>query len=313
MEMQGDIHVWIDSEMARAQLTLVGPEGQVTISAEAPLAAARRYLHRILAARGENVSGVGEERLGELTDQIGRSRALRLLRKVAPAAFIPGGLLTLAIARRLRRRRRRPVAPLRGKRIGPAPPEALPPEPEYEPAEEQEYEEPEYEPSQDDDDPSDETSGVDEVASYDDTSGDDHTALGASSAIPAAALAASPQLQAGAALLSAAKTSPKAARKIRGIFRRAKAGHPQAQKSARVLVAADKAQKEQSAAMKALVRNGTEPPASAASAMPSRLPPAPPRLPPLPLEATLAAPQRLLPPPQDRSFSPFRTWRRGIV
>ena len=308
MEMQGDIHVWIDNEMARATLTLTGPEGQVTIAAEASLAAARRYLHRILAARGEDLSGVGEERLGELTDQIGRSRVVRLLRRIAPAAFIPGGLITLAVARRLaRRRRRRGARPMRGKPMGPALQEALPaepgPEPEPEMEEEQYYEEPEGEAPEDEE-------ATEETAGY------EQAGIGAAkSALPAAALAASPQLQAGAALLSAAKTSPKAARKIRGIFRRARAGHPQAQKSARVLVAADKAQKDQAAAVRTLVKEGTEPPPSAGP-MPPQLPPlspSPPMLPPLPAEATLSPPHRALAPSSRRPFNVFETWRRGIV
>jgi len=82
---------------------------------------------------------VGEERLGELTDQIGRSRVVRLLRRIDPAAFIPGGLITLAVARRLaRRRRRRGARPMRGKPMGPALQEALPAEPGPEPEPEME-------------------------------------------------------------------------------------------------------------------------------------------------------------------------------
>jgi hypothetical protein len=306
MDMQGDIHVWTEKDKARATLTLMGPEGQVTITAEAPLAAARHYVERALAARGKNIAVMGADELGALADEVGRSRALRLLRKVAPALFLPAGYLTLAAARRLRRRRhrnRRPVTPWRGKRLGPAPQEPLPTEPQLE----------------DEDQQAEEREGgalEQEAPEYEDEGQDQRNAaagIGAAQAgIPAVALAASPQLQAGAALLSAAKTSPKAARRVHNIFRRARRGHPQARKQARVLVAAQKAKKEQDTAMRALVHEGTEPPPSNMIAA-ARLPPP---LPALPGQA-VAPPQLLLPPVPPASSGPglrvFETWRRGIV
>jgi len=299
MDMQGDVHVWTDGDKAHATLTLVGPEGQVTIAAEASISAARRYVERLMAARGEDAAVMGEDRLGQLADQVGRSRALRLLRFAAPAMFIPGGHLTLAAIRRLRRRRRRgrgpvrrPVAPPRGKRLGPAADEPLPEdaEPEEEEQHPEEREAPEGAENEED--------GESAAAG-----------LGAQPALPAAALAASPQLQAGVALLSAAKTSPKAARRIHSIFRRARSGHPGARKQARVLVAAQKAKKEQDQAMRALVREGTEPAPSRPRT--SRLPPP---LPALPGAVSVAPPPLLLPPsPPRRGLRPFETWRRGIV
>ena len=295
MEMKGDIHVWIENGAAHATLTFEGEEGQVTISAETSLAAARQYVRQLLARRGEDFSGLGEERLGQLTDQMGRSRALRLLRTMAPTAFIPGGHVTLAVARRLRGKRRRPAAPPRGTHPGPAPVETLPPGPE---------------PDDDQDDARDD----DATASDETTRGSTGPAeadVGAP-AVPAAALAATPQLAAGAALISAARSNPKAARRIRDIFRRARAGNPQAQKSARVLVAAKKAEQDQQNAMRALVRRGTEPPPVTGPLPPTFRGPSPP-LPALPAEASLPSPHLVLPPPHRRASGIFETWRRGIV
>jgi hypothetical protein len=111
------------------------------------------------------------------------------------------------------------------------------------------------------------------------------------------------------ALLSAAKTSPRAARRLHRIFRRARAGNPDARKQARVLVAAQKAKKEQDQAMRALVREGTEPAPSGSRT--SRLPPP---LPALPGAVSAAPPPLLLPSsPPRRALRPFSTWRRGIV
>jgi hypothetical protein len=308
MDMQGEIHVWTEGDKARATLTLVGPEGQVTLTAEAPLAAARGFVERMLANRGKNIAVRGEEQVGELVDQVGRSRALRLLRRVAPALFLPAGYLSVAAARRLARRRRRrnrpvrPVTPWRGKRLGPAPEEPLPTGPEAESPEPQDAEAEAAD--------RDAAERADEEA----TEGDAAAGIGAAqSAVPAAALAASPQLQAGVALLSAAKTSPKAARKVRSIFRRARRGDPGARKKARVLVAAQKAQDDHDEAISALVKHGTEPAPSAQSS-PERLPPL---LPAMPSEAVVVPPPPplLLPPPPDSPSARgvFETWRRGIV
>src|SRR5882762_5634695 len=91
MHIEGDIRVWTDGDKACARLQADGPEGPIILHASAPLEPIRRGVARAFARRGNTVAGDDPAYVATVR-RIARQRALRRLRRLAPAAFRRGAL-----------------------------------------------------------------------------------------------------------------------------------------------------------------------------------------------------------------------------
>ena len=125
MRLDGDIKVWADGEKACARLTADGPEGPIVVHASAPLGPIRQQVERDFARRGVSVSGA-DPAYKAAVRRLGRTRALKRLKRMAPAAFQPGGLASHLARKKLAARKRlRGLLARAGRPIGAKPIAAL--------------------------------------------------------------------------------------------------------------------------------------------------------------------------------------------
>jgi hypothetical protein len=106
MDIEGDIEVWTEGDVACARLKADTPEGPLVVQASAPLAPIRRRVAKDYARRGIEVSGE-DPSYQAAVKRLARRKALRRLSMVAPTAFRRGGLASYVARRELARRRRR--------------------------------------------------------------------------------------------------------------------------------------------------------------------------------------------------------------
>lgn len=322
MKVKGDIRVWVDGERCCARLTADGRQGPIAIQACAPLAAVRRFVKRALAERGQEMSGA-EPEFDALVGRVARRMAMGRLMRLAPAAFVPGGVGAAVATRELRRRRRARLRaqPGPGKPVGPArEDDACCEESDQGTPERRDdvehvrrlrrhhhhrhlrpdgvmgwrrrHRHPERGPAL----LGDESLG--EMGWRRHRHARRQALLGAGPP-PAAMVLAPPQVQAAAALLSAAQRHPAAARKVARIAVRAQGGDPKAQHAMRALRVAKRLRSKQT--KRSVARLATaQPPA------PLLPPPRPaPLLPPLPSHGYGAPAPR---PPASRLHRLFWAW-----
>jgi hypothetical protein len=266
--ISGELRIWTDGKQAHACIDAETSSGPVLFQASVPLALVRAKVLRSLARRGYPVAR-GGRKTEVLVGFFGRRLALRRLARAVPRAFVPGGLATHLSLRRFAGRR---LPGLPGRLL--LAPERFSPSARLLPA----------------------ASPV-ALATDEPIEGVGYRELVGVAPVAVAAVTATPKIMAGAKLLSAAATSPKALAQVKRITSLAKAGNPAGKAALNTLKKANIFRKRKRAAAAV----ATAVPASAALALRSPT-------------ARSVTPSPSVPPPprtkKRRRF--FANWQRGV-
>jgi hypothetical protein len=265
----GELRIWTDGKQAHACIDAETSAGPVLFQASVPLALVRAKVLRSLSRRGYPVASRARK-TEAIVGFFGRRLALRRLARAVPRAFVPGGLTSHLSVRRFAARR---LPGLPGRLLGaperfspsarllpPVSPAGLPEEP---------------------------------------IEGVGYRELVGVAPVAIAAVTATPKVMAGAKLLSAAATNPKALAQVKRITSLAKAGSPAGKAALNTLKKANIFRKRKRAA--AAVAAAAVP-ASAALAVRSAT-------------ARSVTPAPSVPPPprgQKKRRRFFSNWQRGV-